>query len=332
MSTARDPAFFSKTRYFKYSSYLWSYLAGKSENFKFDQVKTNMNDILTALKGIFMRENLYDLRNASIVVADYSLELALNVKSLHLTQLSDYVVKQLSDLEDPAFYTFRGSAATRMIRHPGEVHLRRFHPYHPEKREERMRKVHEWKRAPDQPEVELCEEEPRLDVKTFWEIKRWEGKRDEQPEILQSPPRMVAALMGDQDERGKAAPGSGLKPIMIQEEMMRLYPHTRCRLSLGLVKALSITDGAQFIPSKPEQTYSWDDVTKGLSKFLLTRKDHYFDDRNVSLCNVPPGDPLEAAVECNHFHRSQVGSLLRENIVDAHNFFIVRLHASQFSK
>jgi chromatin remodeling complex protein RSC6 len=43
--------------------------------------------ILTSLKEVISEEILYDPNNASVVLCDAALETALDVKSLHLTQI-----------------------------------------------------------------------------------------------------------------------------------------------------------------------------------------------------------------------------------------------------
>ncbi len=43
--------------------------------------------VLQLLKDIISEERLYDDRNASIVLADQDLEIALDVRALHLTEI-----------------------------------------------------------------------------------------------------------------------------------------------------------------------------------------------------------------------------------------------------
>jgi hypothetical protein len=50
-------------------------------------ISSSPPQILESLKEIICEERLYDDRNASIVLCDADLELALNVKAVHLTQL-----------------------------------------------------------------------------------------------------------------------------------------------------------------------------------------------------------------------------------------------------
>lgn len=48
---------------------------------------SSLGEVLELLKQIISEERLYDARNASIVLCDASLEQALNIKALHLSEI-----------------------------------------------------------------------------------------------------------------------------------------------------------------------------------------------------------------------------------------------------
>ena len=52
-------------------------------------------EILEDLKVIVRSEKLYDPKNPSIIMCDPDLEIALNMKDLHVTEIRDQILKQL---------------------------------------------------------------------------------------------------------------------------------------------------------------------------------------------------------------------------------------------
>ena len=53
-------------------------------------------EILEKLKVILRSEKLYDLKNPSIIMCDSDLEIALNMKDLHVTEIRHHILKQLT--------------------------------------------------------------------------------------------------------------------------------------------------------------------------------------------------------------------------------------------
>ena len=52
-------------------------------------------EIMKNLKLIVRSEKLFDFKNPSIIMCDSDLEIALNVKDLHVTEIRDQILKQL---------------------------------------------------------------------------------------------------------------------------------------------------------------------------------------------------------------------------------------------
>jgi hypothetical protein len=79
---------YSSPRRFVRDSRLRTYLAfmKPASQFIYRDV-TSLDEVLQYLKEIISADKLYDPRNASIVLCDRDLELALDVKALHLTEL-----------------------------------------------------------------------------------------------------------------------------------------------------------------------------------------------------------------------------------------------------
>ncbi len=53
-------------------------------------------EIMERLKMILRSEKLYDLKNPSIIMCDSDLEMALNMKDLHVTEIRNQILKQLT--------------------------------------------------------------------------------------------------------------------------------------------------------------------------------------------------------------------------------------------
>lgn len=57
-------------------------------------------------------------------------------------------------------------------------------------------------------------------------------------------------------------------------------------------------------------------IAKLLSTYILSKKNDFFDARNISIAQVK-GDPLEKAFDVGAFHRSQVTGLMRKQLIPA---------------
>jgi len=57
-------------------------------------------EVLTYLKDIIRGGRLFDMKNPSIILCDNDLEEALNMKALHVTEIRDLVLAQLTKLHD----------------------------------------------------------------------------------------------------------------------------------------------------------------------------------------------------------------------------------------
>ena len=59
-------------------------------------------------------------------------------------------------------------------------------------------------------------------------------------------------------------------------------------------------------------------VTSYLSQYILDNKDRFFDDRNIKIAHVE-NDPLGIAFNVKAFHRTQVTTLLRNQLIPVRN-------------
>jgi len=66
--------------------------------------------------------------------------------------------------------------------------------------------------------------------------------------------------------------------------------------------------------TETQTVFTYDEVTLLLSKYILARKDNLFDPRNIKLALVK-SDPLGTAFNVAAFHRSQVNTLLKSQLL-----------------
>lgn len=79
---------YQATRRFVSNSRLRSYLAHKRPASLFLSRDTaTLHEVLQYLREVIEEERLYDPHNASLVLCDAGLEVALDVKALHLTEI-----------------------------------------------------------------------------------------------------------------------------------------------------------------------------------------------------------------------------------------------------
>jgi hypothetical protein len=60
--------------------------------------------------------------------------------------------------------------------------------------------------------------------------------------------------------------------------------------------------------------FSYTDITKLMSNYILSNKGKYLDQRNIKVALIK-GDPLSLAFDCDCFHRCQITSLLRKQLI-----------------
>lgn len=83
-------------RTFREGSILQFYLGTKQPTEKFLVFKsTTLKKTYDSLRDIIQREKLVDPHNSHLIIADSGLELALEVRLLHVSQLSEYIENQL---------------------------------------------------------------------------------------------------------------------------------------------------------------------------------------------------------------------------------------------
>jgi len=82
---------------FKPDSKLQPFIARKTNQ---DKTIYTLAEVLTHLKDIIRGEKLFDLQNPSIIICSNELEEAINMKALHVTEIRDLVLSQLTKVQD----------------------------------------------------------------------------------------------------------------------------------------------------------------------------------------------------------------------------------------
>ena len=83
-------------RRFKVNSKVHRYLAYHSPGFVTLRKRDyNLYEVILALKKLIVSEKLYDPQNPTVILCNEFLEDALEVKALHVTEVKDFVIKQM---------------------------------------------------------------------------------------------------------------------------------------------------------------------------------------------------------------------------------------------
>ena len=82
---------------FKPNSKLYKYICEKTDD---EQKIYLLSELLTVLKNVTRREAQFDERNPSIIICSPDLEEALNMKTLHVTEIRDLVLSHLIKVPD----------------------------------------------------------------------------------------------------------------------------------------------------------------------------------------------------------------------------------------
>ena len=82
---------------FNHMSKLKSYFISKTGA---DKIYYLLFDILTVLKNIIRDEGMFDHSNPAVILCSQDLEEALNMRALHVTEIRDLVLSQVTRVSD----------------------------------------------------------------------------------------------------------------------------------------------------------------------------------------------------------------------------------------
>ena len=87
----------------------------------------------------------------------------------------------------------------------------------------------------------------------------------------------------------------------------------RWRVSQPLLEVFRKLEEPDAIP-KNQETFTYYELTRLLTTYVLRNHERLFDQTNIFVCNVGD-DPLGRAFGMRAFHRSQAGMLLRQHML-----------------
>jgi len=217
----------------------------------------SLHQVLVFLRDVMKEANLFDGKNPCVVVCDQELEQALDVKAVHLSQMRDYVLKQMTE----------GSAMVNGV----------------------WQQVVKYLPSGD---ADAMNGESDVTSSTT------KSSGCEPGAIFKMSPQFVKG------NKGIGVPRDG-SPREIAVDTNGSY-----RVRRPFRKVLKNLPGVD----KDKSVFSYKELVGHLSQYILVNKDRLFDSRNsmVVLCQ---GDLLGKAFGLQAFHRSQVTSLLRKQLL-----------------
>jgi hypothetical protein len=199
--------------------------------------------LLTILKNIIGDEGLYDPRNTYIILCDTAMEAAFDLPGMHVTEIREFVFRQL----------------------------------------------------------ELLPEEYQNPVLVSASVS----------EIL---PQETVSEPTTSTVGAQSTVGSEVQIIdqTVRRISNKIYSNTNARFEMkpDFRDVLSLVPGFEH----HRTLFSYDEITALLSTYLLSRKESIFDSRHIKLALVK-NDPLGKAFDVDCFHRCQVTSMLRKQII-----------------
>eukprot|EP00092_Neocalanus_flemingeri_P016378 GFUD01017727.1.p1 GENE.GFUD01017727.1~~GFUD01017727.1.p1 ORF type:complete len:362 (+),score=72.82 GFUD01017727.1:183-1268(+) len=213
----------------------------------------SLAEILTILKDVIRGEGLFDEANPSVILCSEELEEALNMKALHVTEIRDLVLSQVTKVPDQTREKFTQS-------------------------------------------INNCKSN-NIQVSTESDNQVWVGtKQTTSVLVLQNP---VHPKMKNCQQRN-----ANISTVVVTDQLAKFS------LKPKFLKVVQTVPGID-----PKQTsFSYEEITSLLSKYILSRKDQIFDKRNLKLALVGK-DPLGEAFGVKAFHRCQVNILIRTQLI-----------------
>jgi len=232
----------------------------------------SLHQVLVSLRDVMKEADLFDRKNPCVVVCDQELEKALDVKAVHLSQMRDYVLKQMT----------KGSAMVNGV-------WQQLMP-------------HDLPIGVSGSGGGVASDAMNRESDVVTSSTTSSGCENGAAAIFKlSSPR--------ENGKGKGVESGGAKngsPKGIAVDTNGSY-----RVRRPFRKVLRNLPGVE----KDKSVFSYKELVGHLSQYILVNKDRLFDSRNsmVVLCR---GDLLGKAFGIQAFHRSQVTSFLRKQLLN----------------
>jgi len=278
-------------------------------------------EILTELKELIKLEGMFDSLNPSVIICSPDLEMALDMKALHVTEIRELIKRQLimvTERSNPGpngviFPPPNSNAIdkTKLINQIKQDLER-------ERREEKLKA-----QTAKNSTITSDEEPSSSSSSTATNTDSFTSAASSKISAGVSSNTVVANTSGEGSATAAPAKPAGVRDINgIDNEGLREYIRSRpdpavyadksSRFKLKDNFGILLQSLPEFDPNKTD--YSYDEVTSLLSSYILSKKTQLFDSRNIKVALVKD-DPLGSVFGVNSFHRCQVTSLLRNQIV-----------------
>jgi len=278
---------------FKVGAPLGKYIASKMGQKKETQT---LAQVLTVLKETIRGEGMFDESNPSIILCDPSLERALSMKALHVTEIRDLVLNQLEKISDPSLTNTATFSSPPSLNNSQSQVLGR------------SMSIPAGNISP--PAITTTvNSQPSVSPNTQPSI-----PPTSQPSTLplrahpSAPPSSVEPVSGQSTMTARER-SCAPRPNVISSHV---YNNPSARFSLkpdflSVIRSIPGVDPHQIL-------FSYEQVTLLLSKYILAKKLTLFDQRNIKVALVE-NDPLGKAFNVKAFHRCQVTNLLRSQLI-----------------
>ena len=264
-------------------------------------------EILTQLKRIIQEEHLFDASNPSVIHFSPQLEVALDMRACHVSEIRDTVLQHLTQVTDEK-------------RPDDDVSTNSDSPPPLER--------HDVSSSDDDDELPPLEERSihaSSEVSEYSELNTEYSELNSEYDLSEYNISVDSEILNTSDNDSllnhdvhMPDPSADPKPIVRTASIsVTTFPDENDRFTLK-PDFLSVI---QTVPGVDAQKtiFTYREITDAISSYILARADELFDPRNIKLALVKD-DPLGRAFRVSSFHRCQINNLIREQLIpDASN-------------
>jgi len=283
---------------FKPVSQLKKYLEKRVLNFRENYT---LSELLTILKYIIRDKEMFDLLNPAMILCDKDLELALNMKALHVTEIREQVYMQIIRVEGlQQQQTLKRSAVPIILVTAPDPDIDAL-----QARDIKMIPL----QSTSQPQHPLLLQPQR-------------NEHSQSVIVFRSPAGTVSAVdSADQtisftQRQFDHVPSPPVQTVTNEPPVdPSIYSNINARFRLQPAFR-NVFLAQPILPTFNirQTTFAYQEITALLSDYIRSKKETFFDKRNIRAAMVK-GDPLGIAFRVDSFHRCQVTFLLRKQII-----------------
>ena len=290
-----------------------------------------LSELLTSLKTIILKYQLFDVNDPSLILCNGELETALNTKSLNVIQLIIAVEAQLNKIPDPLQTILRQASDKYKKREIDEQSMTS-----PAKTpamnqdlesdshsgDSKKREIVEQSMTPLTKKVKL-NQESELDSNSDSDDSMILS--DESINLVTKTVQTIQETESDYDLDSDESTCGTLKTKIVStkyvihsrpssKEKPNIYQNPASLFYLSTAFESALKELIDF--PKQRHFFTYTEISSMLSQYILGNKERLFDPRNICVAFVKD-DPLGAAFGVDAFHRCQITSLMRKQIIYA---------------